>query len=80
MSSSNTRILAALDVAEKSVAEADIAVRAFDQARHVANREAVKIRVFHDADLRVQCGEGIRRDFGPRGEMAVSSVDLPALG
>ena len=52
-------------MAQKRVAEADVAVRAFDQARHVAHGEAMEVRIFHDADLRVQRGEGIRRDLGP---------------
>ena len=48
------------------MAEADVLVRAFDQSRHVANREPVKVGVFHDADLRMQRGERIRRDFRAR--------------
>ena len=41
-------------------------MRAFNQTRHVANREPVQVGIFDDADLRVQRGERIRRDFRPR--------------
>ena len=57
---------AALDVAQKFVAEADVVVRAFDQARHVADREPFPVGIFDDADLRMQRGERIRRDFRAR--------------
>ena len=57
--------LAPLDVPEKLVAQADVAVRAFNQARHIAHRKPMEIRVFHDADLGVERGEGVGRDFGP---------------
>lgn len=57
---------AALDVAQKFVAEADVRVRAFDESGHVANGEPVPVGVFHDADLRMQRGERIRGDFGSR--------------
>ncbi len=50
---------------EKLVAQADVAVRAFDQARHIAHREAVEVGILHYADLGVEGGEGIGRDFGP---------------
>ncbi len=41
-------------------------MRALDQARHVADREPFPVGVFDDADLRVQRGERIRRDFRAR--------------
>ena len=41
-------------------------MRAFDQTRHVADREPVPVVIFDNADLRVQRGERIRRDFRPR--------------
>ncbi len=53
-------------MAQKFVAEADVFVRAFDQARHVADREPFPVGVFDDADLRMQRGERIRRDFRAR--------------
>ena len=64
---------AALDVAEKFVAEADVVVRAFDESRHVANGEPLEVRQkFHDANLRRERGERIRRNLrsraGNRGE------------
>ena len=57
---------ATLDVAQKRVAKADVLMRAFDQSRHVADGEAVKIRIFQNANLRMQCGEGIRRNLRAR--------------
>ena len=70
------------------MAEADVLVRAFDQTRHVANREPVEVGIFHNADLRVQRGERIRRDLRPRlgngreqrGLARVRITDQPDLG
>ena len=49
------------------MAQANVHVGAFDQTRHVAHGEALEILfVFHDANLRVQRGEGIRGNLGTR--------------
>ena len=47
-------------MAQEGVAEADVFVRALDEARHVAHGEPMPIRIFHNADLRCQRGEWIR--------------------
>ena len=56
----------AFDVAQKCMAQADILVRAFNQSRHIANRQPVKVGIFHNADWRMQRGEGIRGDLRTR--------------
>ena len=53
-------------MAQKGVAEADVAVRAFNQPRHVADREPMKVGILDDADLRMQRGKGIRRNLRSR--------------
>src|SRR5262249_55943879 len=58
--------LAALDMTQELVPQADVPVSAFDEAWYVANREPMEIGVFHDADLRMQRGEGVWGDFGTR--------------
>src|SRR6266404_7253701 len=40
-------------------------MRAFDQARHVTYREAKKIRILNNADLRMQGGEWVGGDSRP---------------
>ena len=67
---------AALDMAEKPVAEAGAFMRALDQAGNVGEHEFAALRV-HDAELRMQRGEGIvgdlrfrRADDGEEGRLA----------
>ncbi len=73
---------------QKRVAEANVAMRAFDQTGHVTDREPVPVGIFHDADLRMQRGEGIRCDLRARlgngreqrGFARVGVADEPDLG
>ena len=68
------------DVPQKIVAEADVAMRAFDQTGNVGNRgAAITVEIDHPND-RMQRGERIRRDLRMRGGNFPSKVDLPALG
>ena len=67
---------AALDMAEEAVAEAGAFMRALDQAGNVGEHEFAALRV-HDAELRMQRGEGIvgdlrfgRADDGEEGRLA----------
>ena len=57
---------AALDVAEELEAEAAALARALDEAGHVGDGEADVARL-HDAEVRMQRGEGVVGDLRPRG-------------
>ncbi len=57
---------AALDMAEKAVAEADALVRALDQAGNVGEHEIAFVDAHH-AEAGMQRGEGIVGDLRPRG-------------
>src|SRR5687768_1167195 len=46
------------------MATADIFVRAFDKPGYVAHGQPVEVRIFQDANLRMQGGKRIRRDLG----------------
>ena len=52
--------LAALDVAQEGVSEADVVVRAVDESGNITHGQAREVRVLHDADLRMERGERIR--------------------
>ena len=41
-------------------------VRPFDDARNVGHDERPVVRQSHDAEIRLECREGIVGDFGPR--------------
>ena len=71
---------AAFGMAEESVAKPDAFMRAFDQARQIGQHEIGLVDAHH-AELRLQRGEGIIGDLGPRrARRATRKVDLPALG
>ena len=53
---------AALDMTEETVAEAHALMRAFDQAGKIRHHEFAPVHGKH-AELRMQCGERIIRDF-----------------
>jgi hypothetical protein len=77
----------ALDMAEEAVAEADALMRALDQAGNVGNDEFALVDA-HDAELRMQRGEGIVGDLGlGRGDRrekrrlaGVRQADQPGIG
>ncbi len=56
---------AALEMAEEAMAKAGAFAGAFDQAGQIGHDELVAMHADH-AELRLQCGEGIIRDFRPR--------------
>ena len=56
---------AALDMAEEAVAEAGALMRALDQAGNIGQHEFAAVGI-HDAELRMQRGEGIVGDLRPR--------------
>ena len=67
---------AALDMAEEAVAEAGAFMRALDQAGNIRQHEFAAVGI-HDAELRMQRGEGIvgdlrlgRADHGEEGRLA----------
>ena len=59
--------LAALDVAEEGMTEPDVAVGAFDEAGYVADGDPGVVRVFDNADMGIEGGEGVGGDAGTRG-------------
>src|SRR5206468_9099810 len=61
------QIAAAHDVSEEIVTKTNIAVRAFDQAGNIGNRDAAIIIQFNYTNARAQSGEGISRDLRMRG-------------
>src|SRR5439155_18038743 len=75
-------------VPEEFVSEPDILVRAFNQSGHIAHGKPEEIRVFYDADLRVQGSERIWGNFGAgfrnrrqqRGFSGVGITDEADLG
>ena len=56
----------AFQVPQKLVAEAQPAMRAFDQSRHVGDDEAAVALELHDAEIRRQRGERVVGDLRPR--------------
>jgi len=70
----------ALDVAQEMGAEAVAQVCALDQAGNVGDHVAAVIVRADDAQVGLERGEGVIRDFRAAAEMREISVDLPALG
>ena len=78
---------AALGVAEEAVAEADAFMRAFDQPGQIGEHEFALVDA-HDAELRMQRGEGIvgdlrlgRGDHRQEGGLAgIGQADQPGVG
>ena len=78
---------AALDMAEKAVAETEALVGAFDQARNIRQHEFAAVDR-DDAELRMQRGEGIIGDFrlggadgGEEGRLAgIRQADQAGIG
>ena len=56
----------ALHMAQKFVAEPDAAARPLDESRNVRHDETALIRKLHDAQMRLERREMIRRHFRPR--------------
>src|SRR5262245_62351737 len=62
--------LGALEVPEKLMAEAQAAMRAFDQSRHVGDHEAAVLAKPYHAQVRHERREGVIRNLRPRGGAA----------
>src|SRR5208337_468495 len=71
---------AALDVAQKFVAEAHALVRALDQAGDVSHGDAGEVGILDDADHRLERGKGVGRDLGMRVRKAGEERRLPGVG
>src|SRR6185437_2855077 len=57
--------LATFDVAQERVAESDVLVRALNETGHVAHGEPAPVRIFHNADLRMERREWVRSNLRP---------------
>ena len=67
------------EVPQKIVAEADIAMRAFDQTGNVRDRRSTVSQKLNHTDNRMQGRERIRRHFRPRRRNSPKQSRLPSI-